>query len=83
MDFVEGLPRSGSANAILVVVDRYSKFAHFIALRHPFTALSVARLFLDNVYKLHGMPQAILSNHDKVFTSNLWKLLFKLSGTEL
>jgi hypothetical protein len=83
MDFVEGLPRSGSVNAILVVVDRYSKFAHFIALRHPFTALSVARLFLDNVYKLHGMPQAILSNHDKVFTSNLWKLLFKLSGTEL
>lgn len=81
MDFVEGLPCSGSANAILVVVDRYSKFAHFIPLLHPFTALSVARLFLDNVYKLHGMPQA--SDRDKIFTSTPWKLLFNLSGIEL
>lgn len=83
MDFVEGLPRSGSSNAILVVVDRYSKFAHFIALHHPFTAFSVARLFMDNVYKLHGMPQAIVPDRDRVFTSSLWKTLFKLSGTEL
>jgi hypothetical protein len=78
MDFIEGLPYSRSANAILVVVDRYSKFAHFIPLLHPFTALSVVRLFLDNVYKLHGLPQA--SDWDK---STPWKLLFKLSGTEL
>jgi hypothetical protein len=66
-----------------MVVDRYSKFAHFIPLLHPFTAFSVARLFMDNVYKLHGMPQAIVSDRDWVFTSSLWKLLFKLSSTEL
>lgn len=83
MDFVEGLPRSGSSNAILVVVDRYSKFAHFIALHHPFTAFSMARLFMDNVYKLQGMPQAIVSDRDHIFTSTLWETLFKLSGTEL
>jgi hypothetical protein len=45
LDFAEGLPMSGSVNAILVVVDKYSKFAHFVALRHPFTAASVAKLF--------------------------------------
>jgi hypothetical protein len=81
MDFIEGVPCSRSANAILVVVDMYSKFAHFIPLLHPFTALSVAQLFLDNVYKLHILPQA--SDRDKVFTSTPWKLLFKLLGTEL
>jgi hypothetical protein len=49
MDFVKGLPTSGSANAILVVVDKFSKFAHFITLKHPFMAKTMAQLFLDNI----------------------------------
>jgi hypothetical protein len=69
MDFMEGLPRSGSADALLVVVDKLSKYAHFIPLRHPFTAATVARLFLDNIYRLHGMPLEIISDRDRVFTS--------------
>ena len=73
LDFVEGLPRSGSYNSILVVVDKFSKFAHFIPLRHPFTPLSVAKAYLDNVYKLHGLRLSLVSNRDRVFTSKLWQ----------
>lgn len=62
MDFIEGLPTSGSANAILVVVDKFSKFTHFISLRHPFTAAVVAKLFMDTVFRLHGLPKAIISD---------------------
>lgn len=83
MDFIEGLPQSRLANSILVVVDKYSKFAHFIALRHPFMAFTVARTSMDNTYKLHGLPQVIIYDHDKIFTSTLWKLLFKSAGTYL
>jgi hypothetical protein len=80
MDFVEGLPSLGSANAILVVVDKFSKFAHFIPLRHPFTAESVAKLFLDNVYRLHGMPLSIISDRDRVFISKFWQTYIVSAG---
>ena len=83
LDFVEGLPRSGQYNSILVVVDKYSKFAHFVPLRHPFTALSVAKAYLDNVYKLHGLPMSLISDRDRVFTSKLWQELFSLAGVSL
>jgi hypothetical protein len=59
MDFVEGLPTSGSANAILVVIDKFTKFGHFLPLHHPFNAQSVARLFMDQIYQLHGLPLVI------------------------
>lgn len=83
MDFVEGLPLSRSPNSVLVVVDKFSKFAHFLPLRHPFTAASVARVFMDNIFKLHGLRVAIISDRDKVFTSKFWQTLFQLAGTEL
>lgn len=83
MDFVEGLPRSKSYNCILVVVNKFSKYAHFLPLSHPFSALQVAKLFMNNIFKLHGLPQAIVSDRDKIFTSNLWRELFKLLGTDL
>jgi hypothetical protein len=83
MDFVEGLPTSGSANAILVVVDKFSKFAHFIALKHPFMAKTMAQPFLDNIYHLHGLPKSIISDRDKIFTSLFWQALFKAPGTSL
>jgi hypothetical protein len=83
MDFIEGLPKSDSANAILVVVDKFTKYIHFVPLHHPFTAASVAKLFMDNVYRLHSLPSAIVSDRDRVFTSNFWQSMFKLTGTKL
>lgn len=83
MDFVEGLPKSKSFNCILVVVDRFSKYAHFLPLTHPFIALQVATLFMDNIFKLHGLPKSIVSDRDRIFTSKMWRGLFHLLGTEL
>jgi hypothetical protein len=76
MDFVEGLPLSDGTDVILVVVDHFTKYAHFVPLRHPYTAPKVAHVFVDSVVKLHGMPHTITSDRDAIFTSNFWKSLF-------
>jgi hypothetical protein len=80
---VEGLPRSGTTNCILVVVDKFTKFAHFIPMSHPYTAAIVATLFLSHVYRLHGFPMAVISDRDPVFTGHFWQHLFKIAGAEL
>lgn len=68
MDFVEGLPKSKGADTLLVVVDKLTKFNHFLTLAHPLTTAEVARKFMDTVFKIHGLPKAVLSDRDKVFT---------------
>ena len=68
MDFIEGLVSEGY-DAILVIVDRYTKYAHFIPLKHPFTAQGVAKLVLEHVFRLHGLPKSIISDRDRMFTS--------------
>jgi len=83
MDFITNLPKSGNKSVIMVVVDRISKYAHFCALPHPFTPTLVAQSFMDQIFKLHGMPTSIVSDHNRAFTSSFWQELFRLQGTQL
>jgi hypothetical protein len=83
LDFVEGVPKSKGFTTVLVVVDKLTKYAHFLPLAHPYIAAQVAQVYIDNVFKLHGMPVAFVSDRDKIFTSQLWRSLFALSKTEL
>ena len=61
MDFIEHMPKVHGKSVILTVVDRFSKFAHFITLGHPYTASSVARAFFTEIVRLHGFPKSIVS----------------------
>jgi len=83
MDFIIGLSKSGNKSVIMVVVDRLSKYAHFCALPHPFNPTLVAQYFIEQIFKLHGMPTSIVSDHDPLSTNNFWQEIFKLQGTQL
>jgi len=83
MDFIEGLPKSEGYSVILVVVDRLTKCAHFLPLKHPYTASTVAQVFMDRVVTLHGLPHSIVTDRDTVFLSHFWKELFKLYKVNL
>jgi hypothetical protein len=83
MDFIEGLPKSEGFNTILVVVDRLSKYAHLSLSSTHFSAQQIAQAIMDGVVKHHGMPRSIVSDKDKIFTSNFGKELFRLSNTTL
>jgi hypothetical protein len=67
----------------MVVVDMFTRFAHFIPLSHPFTAAKVAAAYLNNVFKLHSMPQVMISDRDPIFASRFWKEFFSLMGNDL
>lgn len=83
MDFVEGLPNAQGKDVILVVVDRFTKYSHFIALSHPYKAQGVVNLYFDHVFKLHGLPKVIVTDRDPIFTSSVWQGIFKNLAVDL
>lgn len=80
MDFITALPLSGS---IMVVVDRFSKYATFIPAPPDCKAEEAAPFFLKNVVKYWGLPRTIISDRDPRFTGQFWTELFPLLGSEL
>ncbi|KAE8886275.1 hypothetical protein PF002_g9384 [Phytophthora fragariae] len=84
MDFIFGLPRDAQGRTgVLVFVDRFIKMVHLAPVAGKVTADESAELFLDLVFRHHGLPESIASDRDPRFTSVFWKRLFTLLGTRL
>ena len=87
MDFVGPLPessnRTGDYDMICVIIDLLTSMVHLVPSRQTYRASDIAELIFDSVYKLHGLPERIISDRDSLFTSKFWKRLHRLLNTEL
>lgn len=82
LDFIEALPHIRGKSVILTV-DLFSKYCHFIPLTHPYSVVSVVKAFFTDIVHLHGMPQSMVSDRAPMFTSIFLKELMRLMGTKL
>ena len=83
MDFIIGLPKSQGKDVIFMVVDRLTKYAHFCGIQSNSKANEVAKVFLKEIHRLHGLPKLIVSDRDPKLTSKFWTELFRMLGTKL
>ena len=84
LDFIFGLPEDAKGNTgILVFVDRFSKMVHLTAVHSSITAEGTADVFVDTIFRLHGMPSELISDRDIRFTATFWQHVFSILGTRL
>ena len=87
IDFVGPLPessnRNGAYDMICVVIDLLTAMVHLVPTRQTYTATDMAEVIFDTVYKLHGLPERIISDRDSLFTSHFWEKLHALLNVEL
>ena len=82
-DLVTDLLESNKFTAIIVFVDKLTKMGHLVGCKKEATAMEYAQIFVDNVFRLHGIPDVIISDWDPHFTSKFWRSLLDLLGTDL
>ena len=84
MDFITGLLITWRQHdSIMVVVEKLTKAAHFIPVKSTHKIDDIAKIFVRDIFKLHGLPKAIVFDLDVKFNSNFWKGLFAYLGTKL
>ena len=84
MDFVVGLPKTlGKFDSIWVIVDRLTKSAHLIPVKVTYNAEKLAKLYISEVVRLHGVPLSIILDRGTQFTTKFWKTLHAELGTRL
>uniref|UniRef100_A0AAV1UK96 Integrase catalytic domain-containing protein n=1 Tax=Peronospora matthiolae TaxID=2874970 RepID=A0AAV1UK96_9STRA len=82
MDFVFVFPKDASKNTgILVFVDQFSNIVHQVAVVESITAQGCTRVFVDTIFRLHGLPRDLVSNRDPRFTAEFWQSVLRSLGT--
>ena len=84
MDFIAILPKIKKQNdSIFIVIDKFSKAAHFILVKSTYKAVNIVDIFLKEIFRLHGIPKEIISDRDIKFTGKFWRSLFSGLETQL
>jgi hypothetical protein len=83
MDFITDLPSSRSYDSTFVIVDRFTKMAHFVPCTKSITREETTQLFIDNIYRYHGLPKDIISDRRTQFVSRFWRTLFKILKVDI
>lgn len=83
MDFIEGFLSVHGRNSILVVVDRLSKYNHFIPIKHPYSASKIAEIFIQEIFHHHGILASIVNDRIPIFISEFWAAFFEQQDTTL
>ena len=83
MDFIVNLPPFNTFDYICVIVDQFSNMAHFVPCKKTISGEDTAKLFIDNIYWYHGLPDDIVSDRGPQFVSKFWQSLFKILQVEI